>query len=410
MSASERLAENRKEAEGVTNKADKALASHLLARLGNPPVQLVLWDGETIGPSEAVGRVIFRDRAALWKLPLNINLKFGDLFCEGAIEIEGDLIDVIAACYRAMPEGVDANPLSRQMKRVLNPRRNTLRRAKENIHSHYDLGNEFYSLWLDPEMVYTCAYYRDDSTSLAQAQIDKMDYVCRKLRLQPGEKVVEAGCGWGSLARYMARHYGVKVCAYNISSEQIRYARERAEREGLSDRVEYIEDDYRNIKGKYDVFVSVGMLEHVGREHYKDLGEVINRCLSNEGRGLIHSVGRNRKTEMSDWIEKRIFPGSYVPSLTEMIGLLEPFNFSVLDVENLRLHYARTLRDWLERFDAVADRVRDMFDERFVRAWRLYLGGCSAAFLTGSTQLFQVVFARPNVNDIPWTRAHLYQD
>jgi cyclopropane-fatty-acyl-phospholipid synthase len=206
----------------------------------------------------------------------------------------------------------------------------------------------------------------------------------------------------------MARECGARVRAFNVSREQIAWARERARAEGLANRVEFVEDDYRNITGRYDAFVSVGMLEHVGRDHYTDLSRVIHSCLKTSGRGLIHSIGRNRPANLHRWIERRIFPGAYAPSLGEVVALFEPHDFSVLDVENLRLHYARTLEHWLARFETNADRVRALFDQRFVRAWRLYLAGSIAGFTTGSLQLFQVLFARPQDNEIPWTRAHLY--
>ncbi|MET0657252.1 MAG: cyclopropane-fatty-acyl-phospholipid synthase family protein, partial [Steroidobacteraceae bacterium] len=232
----------------------------------------------------------------------------------------------------------------------------------------------------------------------------------RKLRLHPGEQVVEAGCGWGGLALHMAQHYGVKVRAFNISREQILYARERAQVEGLGQRVEFVEDDYRNISGQYDAFVSVGMLEHVGIENYPELGCVIHRSLKpNAGRGLIHSIGRNWWKPMHRWIDRRIFPGADPPSLRQMMDIFEARDFSVLDVENLRLHYARTLQLWHELFEQNAGRVAQMFDERFVRMWRLYLLGSRAAFLSGEMQLFQVLFARGTNNDVPWTREHLYR-
>ncbi|MGH8326201.1 MAG: class I SAM-dependent methyltransferase, partial [Steroidobacteraceae bacterium] len=257
-------------------------------------------------------------------------------------------------------------------------------------------------------MAYTCAYFPTPTATLEEAQTAKMDHVCRKLRLRAGESVVEAGFGWGTLALHMAKRYGVKVRAFNISHEQVRFARERAQAEGLDRQVEYVEDDYRNITGRYDAFVSVGMLEHVGVDNYRALGGVARRALGSSGRGLIHSIGRNAPARVHPWIERRIFPGGYPPSLAQMMRIFEPWDFSILDVENLRLHYARTLTHWLGRFEANADRVRHMFDEKFVRMWRLYLAGSIAAFNTGTMQLFQVVFAPRENNDVPLTRAHLY--
>jgi cyclopropane-fatty-acyl-phospholipid synthase len=209
----------------------------------------------------------------------------------------------------------------------------------------------------------------------------------------------------------MARKYGVRVRAFNISREQISFARERARAEQLSDRVEFIEDDYRSITGSFDVFVSVGMLEHVGLECYQALGRLIRRVLRSDGRGLLHFIGRNQPEPLNPWIAKRIFPGAYPPTLAEVTHrVLEPSNLSVLDVENLRLHYAETLRHWRTRFDAVSEHVARMFELPFARAWRLYLAGSEAAFRVGSLQLFQVVFAPGSSNRVASTRDALYTE
>jgi cyclopropane-fatty-acyl-phospholipid synthase len=194
-----------------------------------------------------------------------------------------------------------------------------------------------------------------------------------------------------------------------VSTEQVAWARDRARAEGLGDRVEFVDDDYRNLVGTYDAFVSVGMLEHVGPEHYRDLCRVMDRTLAPHGRGLLHSIGRNRLIEFGPFVARRIFPGAYPPTLREMVGLLEPADFSVLDVENLRLHYARTLENWLGRFEDHRDEVARRFDERFVRMWRLYLAGSIASFRAGLLQLFQVLFARGTSNHIAWTRDDLYR-
>jgi cyclopropane-fatty-acyl-phospholipid synthase len=221
-------------------------------------------------------------------------------------------------------------------------------------------------------------------------------------------KVIEAGCGWGALAIFMAKHYGVTVRAFNLSRQQLRYARELAQRQGLAGHVEFIEDDWRNISGRCDAFVSVGMLEHVGTSNYRRLGTIVDACLAPHGVGLIHSIGQNVPSPLNPWIEQRIFPGAYPPSLREMMEIFEPHGFSVLDVENLRLHYVETLRHWLQRYEQSVDIVRTQFDERFVRTWRLYLTGSMVAFRCGGLQLFQVVFARGTNNDLPLTRDFLH--
>ncbi len=380
--------------------------------MGSPPVCMVLPDGTQIPDSgpPPVARMLIRDWATLRRLALNPNLQFGDGYTDGRIEIEGNLVEFLEAVYRSRSAASRRTGRFRRLvsRRQERTRSNTLRGSRANIHHHYDIGNDFYKLWLDDQLVYTCAYFPSPRATLEEAQVAKMDLVCRKLWLRPGESVVEAGCGWGALALHMARHYGVKVKAFNISHEQIAYARRRARQEGLDSRVEFIEDDYRSISGRFDAFVSVGMLEHVGIDHYHELGRVIDGCLSLEGRGMIHSIGQNEPVELSPWLRRRIFPGAYPPTLREMTRVLEPRGFSVLDVENLRLHYAETLRHWLRRFESVRNTVAGMFDRRFIRAWRLYLAGSVAAFATGGLQLFQLVFARPQLNEIPWTRARLY--
>ena len=386
------------------------LLAKLLGRLGNPELEFVLWTGERIAPvgSETVCRIHIPSRRTLIGILADPQLRFPDAYSDGSVRIEGDLVPLLEVIYRAGTRAPAPSGLARLMAHVRRPHVNTLAGSRENIHHHYDIGNPFYSLWLGQTMAYTCAYYPTPDTTLDAAQVAKMDHVCRKMRLQPGEHVVEAGCGWGTLALHMARHYGVKVRAFNISREQVAYARERAEREGLAGQVEYVRDDYRNISGRYDAFVSVGMLEHVGVEHYEGLGAVVSRSLGDNGRGLIHSIGRNYPAPLQPWIEKRIFPGAYPPSLGEMMRIFEPSDLSILDVENLRLQYAQTLRHWLELFEQASGRIEQMFDAKFVRMWRMYLAGSIAGFTTGTLQLFQVLFATRQNNDVPMTRAHLY--
>lgn len=364
------------------------------------PIRFRLWDGfELPSPAgPAVATMTFNERSALFGWMWDPELNFGETYMSGLVTVDGDLLGLLEAIYRAFSR-------SRRRGWWLWQKSNDTRAARDNVHHHYDLGNDFYRLWLDDEMVYTCAYFPTPDASLEEAQVAKLDLVCRKLQLKPGERVIEAGCGWGSLALYMARQYGVTVRAFNLSSEQIAYARSRAEREGLSNRVEFVQEDYRLVQGTCDVFVSVGMLEHVGASDYPMLGRVIDRCLSKDGRGLLHFIGRDQPAPLSPWIRKRIFPGAYAPTLPEVFGqVLEPYSFSVLDVHNMRWHYAKTLEHWRHRFDDANRQALSMFDETFVRAWRLYLTGSQASFSTGSLQLFQVVFARGNTPATPWTR------
>lgn len=393
---------------------ERRLLAGLLGSCGSPPLDIVLWNGEIFrgNPGHApVARLLIRDRGALLRMFANPELHAGDLYSAGRVEVEGDLAAFLEMVLRGLGERAEGTLHGRFLRWINRPKANTLAGSRENIHHHYDLGNDFYRLWLDTAaMQYTCAYFPAPDLSIEQAQLAKLDHVARKLQLRSGDTVYEAGCGWGGLARHFVKHYGVsRVRAFNISEEQVRFAREEAKRQGLDGRIEYVLDDYRNMTGACDAFVSVGMLEHVGVENYPALGNVIDRVLKPRGRGLIHSIGRNRAGPMNAWIEKRIFPGAYPATLAEMMRILEGSDLSVLDVENLRLHYALTLQHWLERFERCAGEIRRMYDERFVRMWRLYLAGSRATFAIGNLQLFQVVFARGSDNTVPMTRQHLHQ-
>ncbi len=383
---------------------DRWLAERVQRLVEPVAVRLELWDGSSpfAARRPPVGDLVVRDRRTLLGLVVNPELWFGETYAAGTLAIRGAVEPVVEALSRL--SGPATSWRARIMAALAAP--NTLRDARRNIH-HYDLGNDFYQLWLDPDLVYTCAYFADPAMSLAAAQRAKLDLVCRKLRLRPGDTVVEAGCGWGALALHMARHYGVTVKAFNVSREQLDFARARAARDGLMGQVEFIDDDYRNVQGECDVFVSVGMLEHVGLRHFHSLAAVLGRTVRRHGcRGLLHFIGRDVPRPLNTWIRRRVFPGAYPPTLAEVTSrVLAPAGMSVIDVENLRLHYARTLELWSAGFAAATDEIRSTYGEQFRRTWELYLAGSQAAFATGWMQLFQVVFAPRESPPPSWTRA-----
>lgn len=387
---------------------DRWILNKVGERVAPARARVRLSDGSSAGFSgdSPLATITILDRRTLIGLALNPDIEFGEAYTDGRMRIDGDLPGFLDALFRSGERQTLSSGLISRWLQVL--QNNSQHGSREHIHHHYDLSNDFYKLWLDSRMVYTCAYFAQPSMSLEDAQIAKMDHVCRKLNLQRNDSVVEAGCGWGSLALHMARHYGVRVRAFNISKEQIAYAREQACAQGLQNQVEFVEDDYRNISGSYDVFVSVGMLEHVGKNHYAEFARVIRRSIGKSGRGLLHFIGRNQPKPLNAWIRKRIFPGGYTPSIRESMEMLEPLDVAVCDVENLRQHYAWTLEHWLARFEQSSRRVAEMFDESFVRMWRLYLAGSIAGFRSGSMQLFQVLFAGAECSAIPSTRDHLY--
>ena len=386
---------------------DRWLATRLQRVIAPAAVRLELWDGSSpySHDESPIGSVVVHDRATLLALILDPDLRFGDSYTAGRLDIRGDLGAVVEALTRVM---LGPQTWRERLRGVLESR-NSLSRARSNVHHHYDLGNDFYQQWLDRDLVYTCAYFEDPQMTLEEAQHAKFDLICRKLRLQPGESVVEAGCGWGTLALHMARHYGVRVRACNVSRAQLAYARDRAQREGLSDRVEFIDDDYRNVRGEYDAFVSVGMLEHVGLRDYELFSNVLRRVVRRDGgRGLLHFIGRDAPRPLNAWTRRRIFPGAYAPTLAEVATqVLTPAGMSIIDVENLRLHYARTLAHWRARFKNAEERVRAEHGPNFQRAWELYLAGSQASFSTGWMQLFQIVFAPLETAPPYWTRAEI---
>jgi len=393
---------------GIT-RLEKWLIRRVLATMGDPPLGIQVWDGEVVAARPA-NQIQFtfaiHDRRTLWQLLYDPWFHFGEAYCSQRLEVNGDFIDAMRSIFSHRAAITRNNGSSKSW--LWRARRNTLMRSRDNAWHHYDIGNDFYKLWLDDQLLYTCAYFPDPRMTLEEAQIAKMDHICRKLELRPGQQVLEAGCGWGAFALFMARHYQVRVKAFNVSREQIAHARQEAHRQGLSNDVHFVESDWREINEPCDVFVSVGMLEHVGVRNYQTLADVIHRCLRPDGRGLLHTIGQNQPSQINSWITRRIFPGGYPPTLREMMEIFEPHLFSVLDVENLRLHYAETLGHWLQRFEQKVDVVREMFDDQFVRMWRLYLCGSLAGFECGDLQLFQVLFNRGTSNRVPRTRAAIY--
>jgi cyclopropane-fatty-acyl-phospholipid synthase len=399
---------NEATARSAPSALDRWLVRAIVKQLGaDTPIRVALWDEPDVAPRDGTVRVRILDRRALWMLAVHPDLHFGDLYSAGRVEVRGSLLVLLEEAYKFVSNrGALASVLARF--RALAP---DLSESKRNIHHHYDIGNDFYQLWLDREAYqYTCAYFADPAMTIEQAQQAKMHHVCRKLQLKAGETVVEAGSGWGGFALFMAENYGVRVRTFNISKEQVAFARGWAKRRNLDHLVEFVEDDYRNASGTYDAFVSIGMLEHVGVGNYRGLGALMSKLIGPNGRGLVHSIGRDSPAMLNAWIDKRIFPGAQPPTLRQMMDMFEPNGLSVLDVENIRLHYAKTLEWWLQRYEENVEAVREMFDETFVRAWRLYLVGSIAAFTTGKLQLFQVLYARSGAKDVPWTRAHVYRD
>ena len=340
-------------------------------------------------------RVKFVTEKGLKNFILRGTVGFGESYMLGEIRVEGDLVDCISTAYD--PSLKLFKPSIREKIRFITmylKNRNTLKGSKRNIKAHYDLGNDFYRLWLDKNMEYTCAFFDYPEQSLEDAQLNKMEYVCRKLELKEGETVLETGSGWGGFAVYAAKKYNAKVTSYNISHEQVLYARDWAEREGLRGQVEFLEEDYRNVKGTYDKFVSIGMLEHVGKSNHGTFASIIDGHLKDEGLGLIHSITKRHPAPTDLFTDTYIFPGGYIPALSEVIPHLEKHNLIIFDIDNLRLHYARTLHFWRERFYNHRAEIAESYGEQFIRMWDVYLSGAISAFSAGDLTLSQILVGK----------------
>jgi cyclopropane-fatty-acyl-phospholipid synthase len=338
------------------------------------------------------------------------SLGFGEEYMAGDIQVEGDFKQLLRfgtdAAFLNLPLGLKAKLAIKHLRQTS---LNTLSRSQKHVAHHYDRGNDFYKLWLDESMAYSCAYFRYENDTLEQAQQQKYEHICRKLQLNAGETLVDIGCGWGGMLIYAAKHYGVRGLGCSLSKQQVEYATELVKREGLSEKISIIFEDYRNITGEFDKFVSVGMFEHVGKQFIPTFMEKVRSVLKRGGIGLLHTIGEERPLPGDPWTLKYIFPGGYIPTLDEIVRTMGEVGFVPTDIENLRLHYAKTVEEWIIRYEAQVKKVEAMFDASFVRMWRMFLNGCVVNFRYGSPRLYQVLFTNGLNNTLPLTREHMYR-
>jgi len=346
------------------------------------------------------------------RLFFNPDLALGEGYMDGTIQFEECTLYDFLRLFNLNRLSLGAYPLQAVLRRLSRglrflQQRNPVGRAQRNVAHHYDLSHELYSLFLDEDRQYSCAYFADPGDTLEQAQRNKKRHIAAKLLLKPGQKVLDIGCGWGGLALSLARFADVEVVGATLSVEQHRVATERAKASGLSNRVRFELCDYRNLSERFDRIVSVGMFEHVGVRHYDEFFAKSKDLLAPDGVMLLHSIGRMSPPSVTGpWIRKHIFPGGYSPSLSEVFPATERARLWVTDVEILRLHYAETLRCWAERFQANRERVRTLYDERFCRMWEFYLACAEMVFREGSGMVFQMQLARDR-RAVPQTRDYL---
>jgi cyclopropane-fatty-acyl-phospholipid synthase len=350
-------------------------------------------------PGPAVNMRI-TDPSLYWKLFLNPELAAGEAYMDGRLSFPGSslrdfltLFSLNRGALAGQSHQAALRRVSRGLKRF--QQANPVGRAQANVAHHYDLGNAFYRLFLDEGMFYSCAYFRDEGDTLEAAQIAKCRLIAAKLRLGPGQRVLDIGSGWGGLALYLARVADVEVLGVTLSKEQHALAVERAAAAGLADRVRFELRDYRELQGPFDRIVSVGMFEHVGVGHYGEFFAKADALLAPDGVMLLHSIGKmSPPGAASPWLRKWIFPGAYSPALSEVFPAVEANRLWVTDLEFLRVHYATTLRHWADRFEANRAEVAAMYDERFCRMWEFYLISCETMFRTGAQQVFHMQLAK----------------
>ena len=381
------------------------------------PLRLKLWDGHELdlGPTPSVTIVVKDPKIVSEFMHPSLDL-LGSAFVEGRLELaEGSISEVVRVCDELSQALLDEDDDS-------TPARNYHDKATDaaSISYHYDLSNAFYQLWLDREMVYSCGYFETGEESLDEAQQAKFRHLCRKLRLKPGEYLLDVGCGWGGLARFAAREFGVKVFGITLSKEQLALAQERVKAEGLQDKVDLQLLDYRDLPqdGRFDKIVSVGMFEHVGHANLREYCQVLFNAVREGGLVMNHGItakhtdGRQVGRGAGEFIERYVFPNGELPHLSMISAHISEAGLEVVDVESLRLHYARTLEHWSQRLEQNLEAAAKQVPEQTLRIWRLYRAGCAYAFARGWINIHQILAAKPYADgslELPSTRADIYR-
>ena len=395
---------------------EKMLLHNFCRKIKDYSFSIDYWDGgsEIYGEGEPKFTIIFKDKIPAARILKDPSLALGEAYMDGIIDFKGNIQQIVETAYKINIPSFEKKGLNLLEKLFFNRNKSTsLTKQRKDIKHHYDLGNDFYELWLDETMSYSCAYFSSPEDSLYQAQIQKIDYILKKLQLYKGEYLLDIGSGWGWLIIRAAQQYGVKALGVTLSEEQYVKTKQRIEELGLAGQVDVKLMDYRNLTKdngeKFNKIVSVGMVEHVGRANLPEYMKAVNKLLANGGLSLLHCITARTEIPCNQWIRKYIFPGGYIPSIRELIWLLPENDFHLLDAESLRMHYAKTLEHWAENFEKNLDCIREKYDERFIKMWRLYLNSCAASFRTSDLNIHQIIFSKGLNNELPMTRDYLYR-
>ena len=390
---------------------DKIFLKSFLHTFKDESFCVKFWDDDEVkvGEDEPLFKIILKKPIPKKDILTSTTLAFGEAYMNGDLEVEGDFLlmlntvlkykEKFSTDFKGLPK-IFSNLTSRK-------------KQKEEVTYHYDIGNDFYKLWLDDTLSYSCAYFKNENESLGEAQLNKIHHLLKKLNLSEGMTLLDIGCGWGALLIEAAKLYKIKGLGITLSEEQYKAFKEKIEKENLQDYLQVKLMDYRELEKSgllFDRVVSVGMLEHVGRSNYDLFMKCVSKVLKKEGVFVLHYISGLYESEGDAWIRKYIFPGGVIPTLREIISLSADYRFYTVDVESLRMHYYKTLIKWAENFEKNTDKVREMFDEKFVRMWRMYLYSCAACFYTGVIDLHQIVFTKGVNNSLPLTREYLYKE
>lgn len=390
---------------------EKFFIRKFLTGISTETFKVRFWDGteEVIGDGEVAFTIIFNKPINQSAVLADACLALGEAYMDGDIDFEGDLQHILESIYQNKGSFLHSHKL---LMKLLKLKGTSLKKQKEDISYHYDLGNEFYELWLDETMNYSCGYFKNENDSLYDAQINKINYILKKLNLKENQTLLDIGCGWGHLIIEAAKQYKVKSLGITLSEEQYEKVKERIKKENLEEYVDVKLMDYRELeksKLKFDRIVSVGMLEHVGSANIPLYFKNVDKVLNPEGIFVLHFITGMMETEGNSWIKKYIFPGGYIPTIREVTNVFTDLDYHIVDLESLRLHYMKTLMCWEKNFEANLDKVREMFDERFIRMWRMYLCSCAASFHYGVVDIHQFILTKGLNNEIPMTRNYLYE-
>lgn len=390
---------------------DSLIIKQLIKSTFDIPLQVTYPNGniETYNGSNPHVKLKLNKNFSVSELSKDPSIVLGEAVMDGDIEIYGSIQELILSAYRCGDSFLRNSKFSKLIPKQFHDKKH----SKSDIQKHYDIGNDFYKLWLDDTMTYSCAYFNHENDSLEQAQLNKVHHILNKLNAQPGGKLLDIGCGWGTLIITAAKEYGLNATGITLSEEQASFITKRIKEEGLENKVTVLIKDYRDIRETYDYITSVGMFEHVGKENLSQYFQTISKRLNINGLALIHGitgqVGGNHGSGTNSWINKYIFPGGYIPRLTENLNHIASAGLQIADLEPLRRHYQKTLELWTKNFHNALPEVQKTHDKRFINMWDLYLQSCAASFESGNIDIFQYLLSKGVSKDtMPMTRDYMY--